>query len=71
MLDRNEDMAAASVRPRGSGYNLLKARHKQAYDHLNKALEIDEAGVGESVCMRAMTVYPRCASCGMPRSRES
>ena len=38
---------AASVRPSCSGYEKLKARHKQAYTHLSKALQIDEAGVGK------------------------
>lgn len=39
--------ATAKPRPSGSGYEMLKARHKQAYAYLNKALEIDESGVGK------------------------
>ena len=39
-----------AVQPRGahSSYDRLRARHKQAYSYLSKALQIDEAGVGES-----------------------
>ena len=39
--------ATAKPRPSGSGYDILKARHKQAYVYLSRALEIDESGVGK------------------------
>ena len=34
------------MRPGGSGYEKLKIHHKEAYGHISKALQIDEAGVG-------------------------
>ena len=37
---------AVHARP-GAGYERLRAKHRQAYAHLSKALQIDEAGVGE------------------------
>ena len=35
--------------PHGSNYSYekMKARHKEAYGYLSRALQIDEAGVGE------------------------
>lgn len=35
--------------PHGSNYSYekMKSRHKEAYGYLSRALQIDEAGVGE------------------------
>ena len=40
-------MAARAPRSSNYSYERMKARHKEAYSYLSKALQIDEEGVGK------------------------
>ena len=49
-LRRGSRVGEMAVRaPHGSSYSYekMKARHKEAYGYLSRALQIDESGVGE------------------------
>jgi hypothetical protein len=41
---------AVRAPPGSSSYEKMKARHKEAYGYLSRALQIDEAGVGKHWC---------------------